>query len=280
MSASDKKLASELPPVRRLAVKHWRAFAFLTVLIMIVGVGTSIALWKGQDLQHQINRGKSSNSKLKATRDTQIAQLIQGSKDLREELRKKGVDPDTIAPNPDSIAKQKVDQAPTIIIQKGPRGDRGPMGSRGGPGPAGSRGVSGAQGIPGPVGPAGPAGKNGAPGAIGPTGKTGPTGAPGPAGPAGDTGPQGEPGIPGTPGAQGPIGPTGPPGPSAAPGADSTVPGPQGPAGPAGPAGPKGDDATRVTAIDLVPAGPGQCYIRISIANQAPITSTDTVACP
>lgn len=108
------------------------------------------------------------------------------------------------------------------------RGERGPMGDRGGDG------LVGLQGEPGPIGERGPPGE----GRIGPEGDAGP---PGPKGDPGDPGPKGDPGDPG---------PAGPPGRG-----DPGLQGPPGPRGEPGQAGPKGDDGADGEAGPGVPPG-------------------------
>lgn len=83
------------------------------------------------------------------------------------------------------------------VVDTGPMGPRGLVGSVGATGPQGSPGLSGATGPHGAQGPSGPTGPQGIPGLSGTTGPQGPSGPTGPQGVeglVGATGPQGVPG--------------------------------------------------------------------------------------
>lgn len=124
-----------------------------------------------------------------------IASLSQDSQRLREELAKKGIDPNTIAPSP-----EKRTNDPLRIT--GPTGETGPMGAQGPMGLTGARGLTGLKGDKG----GNTQGIQGIPGQS----IQGDRGTQGDKGDKGDVGDAGTPGAPGAPGAAsivaGPIG--------------------------------------------------------------------------
>ena len=141
-----------------------------------------------------------------------IATLSQDSERLRDELVRKGIDPNTIAPSPEKRTNE-----PTQM--SGPSGPTGPTGPQGMPGTRGLTGLKGDRG-----------------GSV-----QGIQGMPG-------QGIQGDQGIQGT---QGADGAPGAPGADGAPGAVSVVPGPIGLTGPAGPVCPTGFTPTQLVVTTV-----------------------------
>lgn len=80
----------------------------------------------------------------------------------------------------------------TLILPRGPKGERGEQGERGVPGEKGEQGDAGPQGVKGDQGIQGPPGLQGEKGEKGDTGERGPQGTPGPQGEPGEKGPMGD----------------------------------------------------------------------------------------
>ena len=80
----------------------------------------------------------------------------------------------------------------TLLLPRGPKGERGEQGERGIPGEKGEKGDPGPQGVQGEQGIQGPAGIQGEKGEKGDTGERGPQGTPGPQGEPGERGPMGD----------------------------------------------------------------------------------------
>ena len=172
---------------RKLAGLQWGAAALVMVLL------TAGIVWVRLDV--------NDNQRDIFKQDGVISSLSADSLKLRAELAKRGVDPNTVAPDP---SKRTNGQVPT-----GPQGAQGPPGTsiqgpQGVGGPPGV-GASGAQGPPG-VSIQGDQGVQGAPG----EGTKGAQGDPG----VGVKGDRGDPGLPGDPGAVGLTGAVGAAGPT------------------------------------------------------------------
>ena len=80
----------------------------------------------------------------------------------------------------------------TLLLPRGPKGERGEQGERGIPGEKGEKGDPGPQGVQGEQGIQGAAGIQGEKGEKGDTGERGPQGTPGPQGEPGEKGPMGD----------------------------------------------------------------------------------------
>lgn len=164
-------------------------------VVAFTGLGLAIIavlylFWGQQSSEARVSAVETAASQ----RDAAIVALAQDSRQLRNELLRRGVNPNSIAPAPETRTE---DIPPLAEAVPGPPGIPG---SRGVPGAPGAPGVDGEPGPPGQS-VTGPAGPQGLPGetVVGPQGPPGPAGqdgqdgqdstVPGPKGDQGDPGP-------------------------------------------------------------------------------------------
>lgn len=142
----------------------------------VFALGGVLLLWNDRET---VGDGLKTVEGMVAEQDKVIDQLSADSKELRQQLKQRGIKPS--APPPEERT-DTLDDLPDVTLIPGPQGDTGP------PGPPGPQGDTGEDGLPGLAGPQGLPGDVGPAGATGDPGPIGPQGEPGPVGPAGADG--------------------------------------------------------------------------------------------
>jgi hypothetical protein len=217
MSEDPATFINESSQSHRRTALLWAAIAGIVLGMLVSMVWLAVEVTNQQEAGHQ--------------RQTAIDNLSHDSTALRQALKDKGFNPNTIAPPP----SERTGSLPPV---QGPQGVPGIPGLQGPAGPQGPAGLQGVQGVQGAQGVAGEACKPANPSCVGPPGATGAAGEPGATGAKGDKG---------DPGSVGETGPAGPPGPA-------------GPSGPAGPAGENGLKPVEMTCTNDAPPLPGSTW--------------------